>query len=407
MTGRRLSITRWLGRGLRTGLAVAIAIAIAIATAAQSAWADELAPLPPHPVGVPWPTDAWPEAPLPAGIDRPFFQAAVDDLFSTTGRGGTRDTRALLLVHRGRLVFERYAEGFDHESRFQSWSMAKSVTNAFVGLVVGDGLLELDAPAPVEAWSNEGDPRREITLRHLLQMRSGLANDDGFGQEDMTTSFVSRLLFGEGAAAPAAYATHVDLVHPVGDTWAYSTGTSTLLADLAGRAVGDGRRDTLAFLDERLFARLGMDSAQPEFAASGEFFGGAFFHANARDWARFGYLYLRDGVWDGERVLPAGWVDFTRTRSPAANNGVHGAHFWVNRAPGPDQWEQLPGAPPTVFSAEGAMFQMIAIVPTMDLVAVRLGESQGADHQTLRRKFAGVVMAFAELGHDARQEVLP
>ena len=134
-----------------------------------------------------------------------------------------------------------------------------------------------------------------------------------------------------------------------------------------------------------------MRSAQPEFARSGVFVGGAFFHANARDWARFGYLYLRDGVWEGRRVLPPGWVDFSRTTSPAANNGVHGAHFWVNRPPGPGQWEQLPGAPASAFSAEGASFQMVAMLPTHDLVAVRLGESFGADFQELRRRFARVV----------------
>ncbi len=380
-------------RRVRSGLGALIAAGFA---AASSAAADELAPLPSHPEGVPWPTEAWAEAPLPGDIDRTVFDGAVADLFETTGRGGQRDTRALLVVHGGRLVYERYADGFGRETRFQSWSMAKSITNAFVGMLVGDGRLDLDAPAPVEAWHGDGDPRSAITLRHLMQMRSGLDNGDGFGAEDMTMSFVSRLLFGEGSSAPAAYATDVGLAHPVGEHWAYSTGTSVLVAAIAGRAVGGGRHGTLDFLRTRLFDRLGMKSAQPEFAASGEFIGGAFMHASARDWARFGYLYLRDGVWEGERVLPEGWVDFSRTRGPAANNGIHGAHFWLNLAPGPDQWTPLPGAPETTFIAEGAMFQMIAIVPTMDLVAVRLGESQGVDHMELRAELARLLTAFPE-----------
>jgi len=375
----------------------AIVTLLASVCLAGAGAAEDLAPLPAQPGDVPWPTEAWPEAELPGDVDRPAFDAAVADLFDSSGRGGRLDTRAVLVVRGGHLVYERYADGFDRETRFQSWSMAKSVTNAFAGLLVGDGRLDLDAPFPVEDWHSDGDPRGAITLRHLLQMRSGLANDDGFGAEDMTQAFVSHLLFGEGSAAPAAYASRVTLRHPVGERWAYSTGSSILVAAMAGQTVGEGPHETLAFLRTRLFDRLGMLSAQPEFARSGEFVGGAFFHANARDWARFGYLYLRDGVWEDERILPTGWVDFSRTASPAANNGVHGAHFWVNRPPGPEQWAQLPGAPETAFSAEGAMFQMIAIVPTMDLVAVRLGESQGADHMELRAEFARLVTAFPEL----------
>ncbi len=388
---------RHIARCRQSRLLAAISIACALASASLAP-AAELVPLPPQPEGVPWPSEAWPEAPLPDDVDREAFDRAVDDLFESRGRGGAPDTRALLVVQDGRLVYERYGEGFDHTSRFQSWSMAKSITNAFVGLLVGDGRLDLDAAAPVAQWQADGDPRRAITLRHLLQMRSGLANGDGFGAEDMTNAFVSQLLFGVGSGSPAAFAADVPLAHPVGEHWAYSTGSSTLLAAIAGREVGRGPRDTLAFLRARLFEPIGMQSAQPEFAASGEFIGGAFMHASARDWARFGYLYLRDGVWEGERLLPAGWVDFSRTSSPAANNGVHGAHFWVNRPPGETQWVMLPGAPDSAFMAEGAMFQAIAIVPTMDLVAVRLGESQGKDHMALRADLARLITAFPERG---------
>ncbi len=363
---------------------------------APGAAASELVPLGSHPASVEWPTEAWPEAELPGDLDRVAFDQAVEELFASKGRGGFANTRALLFVRGGRLVYERYADGFDRDSRFQSWSMAKSVTNAFVALVVGDGRLDLDMPAPVAEWQADADPRRVITLRELLQMRSGLANSDGFGQEDMVRSFVSRLLFGEGSTSPATFAADVDLAHRVGQRWAYSTGTSTLLAAIAGRQIGSGPEQTRDFLDARLFGPLGMRSAQPEFAASGEFVGGAFVHATARDWARFGYLYLRDGIWDGQRLLPAGWVDFSRTPSPAANNGIHGAHFWLNREPAEGQWKMLPGAPASVFAAEGANFQMVAMAPTLDLVAVRLGESQGVDYQELRDQFARAIAAFPE-----------
>lgn len=382
------------GLQLRTALVVVSGLLAAIVWGARPALAEELVGLPAHPAGLAWPTQQWPEGELPPELDRAAFDAAIEHLFEPRGRTGIPDTRAVVFVRSGRIVYERYAEGFGPQSRFQSWSMAKSVTNAFVGLLVGDGVLDLDGPAPVSEWQVFGDPRGAITLRHLLQMRSGLDNADGFGQGDMTEAFISRLLFGEGSRSPAVYAANVPLVHPLGERWAYSTGSSIVLAAIAGRQVGSSAEETLAFLRSRLFEPIGMRSAQPEFARSGVFLGGAFVHATARDWARFGYLYLRDGVWEGERLLPTGWVDFSRTPSPAANNGIHGAHFWVNREPGPDQWVQLPGAPASAFSAEGASFQLVAMLPTKDLVAVRLGETQGADFQEMRRRFARVVNSF-------------
>lgn len=377
------------------GLLVAAMLVIAAPSAA------ELVALPAHPEGLSWPTAEWPEGPLPAALDHEVFEARVEELFSSRGRGGSADTRALLVVQSGRIVFERYADGFGPDSRFQSWSMAKSVTNALTGILVREGRLEIDAPAPVSAWSEPGDPRGAITLRHMLQMRSGLHNSDGFeegggGGPDM---FVSRLLFGEGSLRPAAYAANVELLHPVGERWAYSTGTSTLIARICGEKIGGGAIATRDFLRRELFDPLGMRSAQPEFAASGEFIGGAFVHATARDWARFGYLYLRDGVWDGVRLLPEGWVDFSRTPSPAENNRVHGAHFWVNEDPPPaGQWKPLPGGDTSVFMAEGASFQMVAMDPTRDLVAVRLGHDQGTPFPEIKEPFGPMISAFPERG---------
>ena len=379
------------GRLLHLCLSLAVVAGAVPATA-------ELVSLAQHPDGVPWPTDEWPRAELPEGLDRAAFEEHVKALFSSKGRGGFADTRALLVVHGGRLVFERYAEGFGAESRFQSWSMAKSVTNALTGVLVRQGRLELDQPAPIAAWSAGDDPRSKITLRHLLQMRSGLDNSDGFGEGgDLATAFISRLLFGEGSRAPAAYATHVPLIHPIGKHWAYSTGTSTLIAKLCGDEIGGGKTETRDFLRREIFDRLGMRSAQPEFAATGEFLGGTFVHATARDWARFGYLYLRDGVWDGQGVLPEGWVDFSRTVNPAKNNSVYGAHFWLNEVPPPDrQWRPLPGGPTSVFMAEGASFQVVAMDPARDLVVVRLGESQGTPFPEIKEPMGPMIAAFPD-----------
>jgi CubicO group peptidase (beta-lactamase class C family) len=340
----------------------------------------------------------WPRGELPDGLDRDVFDAQVERLFAGRGRGGSPDTRALLVIQNGRLVFERYAEGFGPNSRFQSWSMAKSVTNAFVGILIRQGRLDLDARAPVAQWQTEGDPRQAISLRDLLEMRSGLDNEDGFGRGDLSQAFITRLLFGEGSTAPAAYAADVALIHPIGAHWAYSTGSSILLAQIAGASVGGGAEATRDFLRQQLFDPIGMRSAQPEFAPSGEFIGGAYVHATARDWARFGYLYLRDGVWDGQRILPGGWVDYSRTPNSAANNGSYGAHFWVNAEPGDLQFRVLPGGPPTLFAAEGAAFQMVAIAPSRDLIAVRLGLDQASQFPQIKEPLGPLISAFPERG---------
>lgn len=378
---------------LRTVLGLVPALSLAFTAQAGG---DALIPLPAQPEGLAWPTEEWAVGDLPHDLDADAFTRSVDELFAPKGRGGFADTRALLVVRGGRIVYERYAEGFGPESRFQSWSMAKSVTNALFARLVAEDRLSLDMPAPVDAWQEPGDARAAITLAHLLEMRSGLANDDDFGATNRTNAFVARLLFGRSASAPAALAANTPLVHAIGTHWAYSTGTSVLLASLCGDAIGGGSEGSLAYLREELFLPIGMRSAQPEFAQSGEFIGGAFVHATARDWARFGYLYLRDGVWDGRRLLPEGWVDYSRTPNAAENNQTYGAHFWVNATPAKAQWQVLPGAPASTFAAEGANFQMVAIVPTKDLVAVRLGETLASPFPAVKEIFGRLVASFPD-----------
>ena len=358
---------------------------------------EELVPLSPQPEGLAWPTNEWPQAELPDDLDRAAFETHVEKLFAEKGRGGYSDTRAIIIVQAGRIVYERYADGFGKESLFQSWSMAKSMTNALTGILVRQGRLAIDNQAPVAEWQGSNDPRRELTLRHLLQMRSGLGNGDGFGSGDMIRAFVTRLLFGEGSRAPGAYAANVGLEHPIGEHWAYSSGTSILVARICGEEIGGGAPGTRDFFRRELLGPIGMKSAQPEFAKTGEFMGGAFFHATARDWARFGYLYLRDGIWDGQQILPEGWVGFSRTASPAENNRVYGAHFWLNHDP-PEghQWKPLPGGPASLFIAEGAEFQMVAISPSQDVVAVRLGIAQGTGYPEVKEPFGPLISAFGD-----------
>jgi len=360
-----------------------VALVVLFGAAARAATS-----LPGQPEGVPWPTAEWPQGRPDA--DPAALTRAAEQLFSDTGRGGLPDTRALLAVQGGRLVLERYAEGFGPDSRFRSWSMAKSVTQALVGILVREGQLSLDAPAPVPAWRAAGDPRAALTLRHLLTMTSGLDNADG---DESADSFVARLLFGDLSADSAAGAAQVALVYAPGTHWAYSTATTQIVSGIVARGVGGGRDGVRGFLERELATPLGARSLLVEFDAAGTPLGGGYVFATARDWARLGTLYLRDGVWNGVRILPEGWVDFSRTVAPASNNGVYGAHFWVNGDPTEDQFRPLrQGLEAFEMSGNGGQF--VVIVPDRDLVIVRLGEMQRVTWSRLGDELSDLIAAF-------------
>jgi CubicO group peptidase (beta-lactamase class C family) len=369
---------------MSTRAAAALALALGLAAAVHAA-----PPLPPQPVGVPWPTLGWPSG--TANAEHTALETAVAQLFLAAGRGGLPDTRALLAVQGGRIVLERYADGFGPESRFRSWSAAKSVTQCLVGILVRDGRLALDAKAPVPEWQQRpGDPRAALTLRQLLTMTTGLDNADG---GDGADSLVAKLLFGEHSADTARAAARAELGHPPGTHWAYSTATSQILSGIVGRTVGGGREGARAFAERELAAPLGIRSLVLEFDAAETMLGGASVWASARDWARLGLLYLRDGRWEGRRVLPEGWVDFTRTPAPAANNGTHGAHFWISAPPADGQWA---GLDPSLeaFSMNGNAGQFIVVVPARDLVVVRLGEMHASTWPELYAHVGALIRAF-------------
>jgi CubicO group peptidase (beta-lactamase class C family) len=323
---------------------------------------DALHPLPPQPAGVPWPTDAWPTGSCPAALE-----AVVDEVFADPDRYAT--TYAVVVVQGGRVLLERYGGALPHFDRppepvepstpLLSWSMAKSVLHAGVGVLVGDGRLQLDVPPGVPGWDDE---RAAITLDQLLQMRDGLAWAEDY--VDAGVSDVIEMLFGSGHADVAAYAEARPLAHPPGTVFNYSSGTSNIVAGVVGRAVGGGEAVRRLLL-ERVLHPIGMRTADPRLDEAGTFIGSSYVYATAQDWARFGTLYLRDGVWDGTRLLPEGWVDHgRRVRSvDESDGGLYGAHWWI------DQLDTERGT----FRASGYEGQMVAICPPLDAIVVRLG----------------------------------
>lgn len=304
----------------------------------------------------------------------------IDEMF---GRDPTEGVSlAFVAVRRGEVIAERYgrrpenalepAADITAESTLLSWSMAKSITHAAVGLLVADGLLDVEAPAPVPEWS--GTEKEQITLLQLLEMRPGLRFVEDYVDGD--ASHCIEMLFGGTDPSFGHYAAMLPLDHAPGSHFNYSSGTSNIVARIVGDVVhggpgGDPMQREVAmteFLTSRLFGPAGMSSAVAKFDDAGDFVGSSYVYATARDFARFGELYLHDGVTAlgaGERILPPGWRDHARTRSahdPDSGLG-YGRHFWL--------WPAFPGS----FACHGYEGQFVVVFPDRDLVLVHLGKT--------------------------------
>lgn len=311
---------------------------------------------------------AWPEGDAPPVERDPAVEAAIDRAFAEPGGEGRRQTTAVVVARDGRLVAERYAPGYDAATPMLSWSMAKSVTMALVGTLLRAGRLDLQAPAPVPQWSAGGDPRASITLDHLLRQSSGLAFDEGTSP----TADLPRMLFAH--ADTGAYAANEPLAFAPDTHWSYSSGTSNIVARIVRDEFGGDVAAMARFANEALFDPASITSAVFEPDASGTFVGSSFAFMTARDWARFGELFRRDGVAGGRRILPEGYVAFATTPTPAAPQGSYGAHWWLNAGtPGDPDDRPWPLLPPEVFAARGHSGQWVVVVPSARLVVVRLG----------------------------------
>jgi hypothetical protein len=269
---------------------------------------------------------------------------------------------AFMVLHKGIPVAEAYKPQFNMHTRFLSWSMAKSFTNAMVGILVRQGRVDINKPVGLEQWKNDG--RSEITLNNLLQMQSGLKWNEDYGNR----SDVTLMLHCEGDMGDFAF--EQPLEYPAGSHWYYSSGTTNIVSYLIRKELGN---DSIyySFADEELFNKTGMPDAVFEVDASGTMVGSSYLYATARDYARFGLLYQNDGVFNGQRILPEGWVKYS-TSTASASDGAYGAFFWLNRN------KKLPSVPEDMFACQGHDGQMIFILPTQELVVVVLGYSPGS-----------------------------
>jgi len=263
-----------------------------------------------------WPAgDRVPQVPLPAGVDGHKLNEALEAAFAEPAPDNPRKTRAVIVVYDGKLVAERYAPGFSKAIPLLGWSMSKSVTNALVGVLVKKGKLDIHRPAPVPEWQNADDPRRRITLDQLLRMSSGLEFNEAYAPfSDAVSMFYDSYDF-------AAYAAQKPLGEEPDTKFDYSSGTANIIARIVRRAAEEEYRHYYAFIHRELFDKIGMYSVVFEPDPSGTFVGSSYVFATARDWARFGLLYLQDGVWEGERLLPKGWVPLYHDPNPESTPG--------------------------------------------------------------------------------------
>jgi len=307
----------------------------------------------------------------PPEVSVSMLSKVVDAAFSERDFGDPVRTRAVVIVYDGQIIAERYAPGISAETALPGWSMSKSVTSALVGILVKQGKLSIYDPVQLAEWSGADDPRKTITLDQLLRMCSGLAFDERSGP---VVSDVNRMLLRSQNAS--SYAINQPLQYKPGSHWHYSSGTTNIISRVIRDSVGGSIVDYHNFPRKSLFEKIGMSSAIIEVDASGTFVGSSYMYATARDWARFGLLYLHDGVWDGERILPSNWVRYSVTPSPTAPDGQYGAHFWTNGFPGTDvRARPLKGLPEDTYYASGYEGQYIVIIPSHKLVVVRLGQT--------------------------------
>ncbi len=294
----------------------------------------------------------------------------LERAFAEPDPGRPRRTRAVVVVQNGRIVAERYAPGFTPETPLIGWSMTKTVINALVGILVKDGRLAVNRPAPVPEWQSADDPRRAITLDQLLRMSSGLQFDESAWNP---VSDVTVMLLGRSDAG--LYAARKSLAAAPGTVWQYSSGTTNIISR-ALRAVINDDAMYAEFPRSALFDRIGMSSALIEADASGAFIGSSFGYATARDWARLGMLYVNDGMWNGHRILPEGWVAYTRSPAPADPLRRYGAHVWLKVA---DEYSGDAVLPADAFHAIGHAGQFVTMIPSANLVVVRLGLTRYPD----------------------------
>jgi CubicO group peptidase (beta-lactamase class C family) len=315
-----------------------------------------------------WPTgDAGAKGPLPPDVDEAELGSALDWAMEQP-----QNTRALVVAYKGRILGERYAPGFTKDTPQISWSQGKSITAALIGVLVQKGLLDVEDPAPVAEWRDPEDPRSEIEVLHLLRMSSGLDFKNwGLDQPNSWTPENEHFRVYFDALNVFDHAVDQPLEILPNSQFRYRNSDPLTLGRIVRQVVEANGEDYLTFPQRALFDPIGARNFVLETDPYGNFIMTGYDFGSAWDWTRFGLLYLWDGVWEGQRILPEGWVELISTAAPGAPEKNYGGLFWLNRGGAMDR------VPEDAFWAAGFMGQTTLVIPSKDMVVVRLGPSPG------------------------------
>lgn len=294
-----------------------------------------------------------------SNIDYTQLNKAVTHAFEPNS-DGKKCTRAIVVIYKDKIVAEKYAPGFSKDSRLLGWSMTKSITSTLFGILQKQGKLKVNQPAPITEWKN--DSRKKITIHNLLQMNSGLAWEENYEE----ISDVTKMLFQETDMSKPQIDKQV--VGKPNASWNYSSGTTNLLSGIL-RKQFKTHQEYLDFWYSGLIDKIGMHSMLVETDLAGNYIGSSYAWANARDWAKFGLLYLHNGNWNGEQLFEPSWSKYVATPTPTSNN-QYGAQFWLNAC------GALPDCPKDIYYADGFQGQRVFIIPSHDMVIVRLGTNK-------------------------------
>ena len=302
-------------------------------------------------------------------IDYDKLQKAVTNAFDKEGQKNNR-TRSVVVIYKDKLIAEQYVDDFNKNSKMLGWSMTKSITGTYFGILQHQGKIDIMKPAPIAEWAT--DERSKITINDLLHMNSGLEWEEDYGKisdatkmlfqaEDMTKSQIDKPLVGK-----------------TNNTWNYSSGTTNLLSGIL-RKQFKTHQEYLDFWYASLIDKIGMSSMIVETDMAGNFVGSSYGYATTRDWAKFGLLYLHKGNWNGEQLFDESWAKYVATPTNSSN-GIYGAQFWLNAG------GDFPDVPRDMYRCSGFQGQMVIIIPSLDLVVVRMGLSEAFDMNAFLKK---------------------
>ena len=316
---------------------------------------------------------------IPAEVNKALMDKAIDNVLNETDNGKPLYTRAVLVVYKGQIIAEKYAPGFDKNTVMLGWSMSKSLTAAMIGILVKQGKLSVNEPAPVAEWKD--NKKQQIKLLHLLQQTTGL----DFKEKYTWPSEVTKMLFNKGDMA--AYTASLDLKYEPGTVFNYSSGNSNIPSRIIRNTVGE--KDYAGFPYRALFHKINAYSFLLEPDASGTYIGSSYSYATARDFARFGLLYYNNGMWNGEQILPVNWVKESVQPSTADKQKNYGYQFWLNGYEENDSSKHLyPDVPADMYFADGYGGQDVYIIPSRKLVVVRLGLHKIDENKFLKEVIA-------------------